>query len=193
MSESFQFGLIVLGLETVLCGILAVRSLRLEKFPALKTYLWFAFLTHPILLPLYFWCNSYYGPYWYGLNVFQTLEVFLLTAILGELLGEARKGIYAGALLALGVAFGDHGLSMTIQCVLSVVAGFLSFIEDPRGHVAQGVFVMLVFPLISGYSSEPWAAYIPTVSAVGAIVVWLYAMKFMEEEKGVPINTWKDY
>lgn len=172
----------MLGLETVLSGTLAVRGRGLRKFPALRFYFWFAFLAHPILLPLYFWCNGYYGAYWYSRNVFETLETFLLTVIIAELMGEYRKGFIAGAVLALGAAVGDPGLSVVVQSLVAVIAGFLSFIEDPRGHVAQGVFVMLVFPLISGYSSEPWAAYVPTVSAVVAMMIWLYAMKFMEAQ-----------
>lgn len=181
--------MLIWGAAVLLSGRLAWKARRLARYPAFRVYLFGAPAAAIILKAIKLtFGNTWYGPYWYGYNVHQTLEVSLLAAILGELLGEARKGIYAGALLALGVAFGDPGLSMTVQCVLSVVAGFLSFIEDPRGHVAQGVFVMLVFPLISGYSSEPWAAYIPTVSAVVAMMIWLYSLKFIKGEKNVGVS-----
>lgn len=170
------------GAAVLLSGRLACGARRLARYPAFRFYLWFVLIGALILKPIRLCCNTWYGPYWSAFNAYETLETFLLTVILAELMGEYRKGFIAGAVLAIFASVGDPGLSMTVQCVLSVVASFLSFIEDPRGHVAQGVFVMLVFPLIAGYSSEPWAAYVPTVSAVVAMMIWLYAMKFMEAQ-----------
>lgn len=178
MWNSSIFGYSVWGLAIVLAGLLAERSSRLARFPALRIYFWFAFASQPIMLLLYDCCNTFYGRYWYALNAYEVVETFLLTVVLAEMFGEARRGIVAGVVLALPAILPASDLLAATQAVLCFLACLEAFIQDERGHIVQGVLALLVFPLIASQPFVPkWMAFVSTVSAVIAQCLWLYAMK----------------
>lgn len=180
MTGSLQFGMVIWAGATALAGVLAVRSRRLGRFPALRVYFWFTFLAQPVLMPLFVYGNSWYGPYWYGRNAYEAVETFLLSVVLAELLDEAPRGVVVGVLLASGAFLPFvEALNLT-QSALAVVAGILSLLDDDRAHVAQGVFALLALPLIATFTELPtWSTYVPTLTAILSMGIWFLALPLL--------------